>query len=211
MTARTNFAPQEFWDAKHSLDYPGLFQPTELAIKALPLFSKNPGSTILEIGCGRSGDALFFGTRGFNVMAIDVSRVALKEMKNEGYKVKNIYLVQSNVSQGLPFSDNSVDAVYSRLSLHYFQDAETKSIFGEIRRVLKVSGLFVMNVKSAEEDSAECNFPNETKTNEHPRHFFTVAYAKSLTAIFCQSHVVSSRIVSGDNHDRKTIEVFATK
>ena len=209
--ARTDCAPKEFWDAKHSMDYPGLFQPTELAIKALPLFSKNPGSAILEIGCGRSGDALFFARRGFAVMAIDISRVALKEMQNERYEIKTICLVQSNISQGLPFSDNSFDAIYSRLSLHYFQDAETKNIFGEIRRVLRVSGFFVMSVKSVEVGSDEWNFPEVSKNNQHPRHFFTVDYAKSLVVDFCQSHVVSSRIVSGDNHDRKTIEVFATK
>lgn len=211
MKVHNNFDPQEFWDIKHSINYPGLFKPTELAIKALPLFTKNPGSAILEIGCGRSGDALFFSKQGFRVIAIDISRVALKELRDNGLGVGKIFFVQSDVSHGLPFRDSSFDAVYSRLSLHYFQDAATKKIFDDIRRVLRISGIFVMSVKSLEVNQEEQEFQKEAEINQHPRHFFTADYAQSLVVNFCQSHVASSSIVSGNNRERKTIEVFAIK
>jgi 2-polyprenyl-3-methyl-5-hydroxy-6-metoxy-1,4-benzoquinol methylase len=41
-------------------------------------------SKILEIGCGLGHDALFLKNEGFNVTGLDVSKVALKELKDKG-------------------------------------------------------------------------------------------------------------------------------
>jgi SAM-dependent methyltransferase len=208
---REEFNAEEFWDMKHRIDYPELFMPTELAKKYTPFLRKHSVNDVLEIGCGRSGDALYFASLGLRVFSLDVSLVALRELQNRSKMNFFISFLQSDISYGLPFCNQCFDAIYSRLSLHYFSDELTKKVFSEIYRILKNNGCFIMNVKSESENKKrrDCDF--ESIHNEHPTHFFTVKYAKSLLVNFSDIQVASSKIVSGEKYERDAIEVIAVK
>ena len=75
----------EFWDAvsrKRKIpDYPSQF-----AISLMP--ELQPGSNILDIGCGNGRDALFFSQHGHHVVGIDASKtginVAIENCRNHG-------------------------------------------------------------------------------------------------------------------------------
>ena len=81
----------------------------------------------------------------------------------------------------MPFRDRAFDAVYARLSLHYFPDAVTRQMFGEIRRVLRPDGMLAFMCKStADPLYGEGNQiePDMFLRDGKVRHFFSEAYAR---------------------------------
>ena len=81
------------------------------------------------------------------------------------------------------FRDSEFDGVYARLSLHYFTDDVTKSIFREICRVLKPNGYLCFICKSTNDPLYGKGTEIEKdmfENNGHIRHFFSEDYAKSL-------------------------------
>ena len=54
-----------------------------------------------------------------------------------------------DMSDGLPFNDNSKNIIIADLSLHYFDSSKTKYIFNEIHRVLKKNGYLIARVNSS--------------------------------------------------------------
>lgn len=92
---------------------------------------------------------MYFASEGFRVFAIDMSLVALRELDKKISIYQLVSLLQANISDGLPFRNDCLDAIYSRLSLHYFSDEVTRKVFCDIYRVLRSPGCLVMSVKSA--------------------------------------------------------------
>jgi SAM-dependent methyltransferase len=133
--------PFEFWERKHreAGSHPG--GPHDLA-QELSKYLK-PRSRVLELGCGDGRDAIHLAQLQHRVIASDFSRTALSEFADYAAR---LHLGQCVLDiAGLPyaFADKSFDAVYARLSLHYFPEAVTRDIFAEIARVLRPSGIFL--------------------------------------------------------------------
>lgn len=66
-------------------------------------------------------------------------------MNNEN---PNINTILFDMSDGLPFNDNSKNIIIADLCLQYFDLSKTKYIFSEIHRVLKENGYFIARVNS---------------------------------------------------------------
>ena len=125
------------WNLRHRKNKVELQEPTAFA-KEVALLTHSNGK-LLEVGCGTGSDAYFFAQQGMIVTATDFSDVAIANNK-EKYSSPNVLFQVMDMSKKLPFSDKEFDVVYSRLSLHYFTDSVTKSIFKEINRILKPHG-----------------------------------------------------------------------
>lgn len=142
------------------------------------------GSDVVDLGCGQGHDALAFARSGLTVHALDFSPEAIAKVENlSGTEIVPIKAVLHDLRRALPFDSEAIDGVYSHLALHYFDDETTRSIFGEIRRVLRPGGLFVFSVKS----TADPHFgtgdeigPDIYCRNGHLRHFFSVNYTTEL-------------------------------
>jgi SAM-dependent methyltransferase len=52
------------------------------------------------------------------------------------------------MAAGLPFLEADFDAVMANVTLHSFTDAVTRAVFADIRRVLRVGGLFCFHVNA---------------------------------------------------------------
>lgn len=80
-------------------------------------------TAVLDLGCGTGNDTLYLTEQGFKVIACDYSEYALKmiEQNIEGVKIKQI-----DISQPLPFEDETFDLIIADLSLHYFDEKTTK-------------------------------------------------------------------------------------
>ena len=210
---------ERFWDHKHTEVYPNLFEPTELGIQSVQYFKSINAKVILELGCGRTGDSLLLSENGFRVVATDISLIALQSMQRHLHTIqekysKNISCVQIDMSHPLPFASASFDGVFSRLGIHYFPDNATTRLFGEIHRILKRRGCFVVNVKSVEEQrfsQGKMIEPNVYILDGHIRHFFTMEYMKNKTSIFDRCDIKESVVISGKNDQRPTIEAVAFK
>lgn len=139
----------DYWNKKHKEDYskadwahkPGIF--AKQAVKYFPKKGK-----LLEIGTGQGGDADYFQSLGYEVVATDYSDAALKSAKT---RIKNVEFKNLDTSKGLPFDDESFDIVYSHMALHYFDSKTTKRVFADIHRVLKPNGIFVTITNTIED------------------------------------------------------------
>lgn len=171
---------KQFWDNLHikrGVDHL-THKPTKFAEEVQNLIPKN--SKILELGCGVGNDFLYFAQNGHQVLATDLSKIAIE--KNEKYfKEDNLKFEILDMSLPMNFPDNTFDAVYARLSLHYFTDQVTKEIFKEIHRILKPSGLFCFLCKSTNDPyygKGRLIEKDMYEENGHIRHFFSEDYVK---------------------------------
>lgn len=139
---------QDFWDKKHfeKEELSRMSQHSEFAewcMKYLPR-----GDRILELGAGTGSDSLFLAGQGFEVVATDFSQPALDKLKETAIDNTHIETEQFDLSNPFPFEDQSFDAVYAHLALHYFNRQTTQQIYDEIYRVLKPEGVVAVLLNS---------------------------------------------------------------
>jgi SAM-dependent methyltransferase len=115
----------------------------------LPLLQSAQASRILELGCGSGNDAARLTDAGFSVTALDFSAVAIEQArhKHEGAAT----FVVHDMALPLPFRDDDFDAVMSNVALHMFDDGVTRSIMGEVARVVRPGGALLLHVNALED------------------------------------------------------------
>ena len=109
------------------------------------IIDKIPKGKALDLGCGIGQFSIYLKSKGFKVIASDISSEALKTLKSI---TKEIEIVQLDMSKPLNYSDNSFDLVFANLSIHYFDEQTTIKLMKEIARVLKPNGYFIGSVNS---------------------------------------------------------------
>lgn len=189
---------KQLWDRAHKDGETSHYssRPTEFAEEVIKIIQ--PLSKILELGCGVGNDSIAFASAGHHVLATDFSEVAIRKNAERFKGNSNLAFETLDMSQPFRFSDNEFDVVYSRLSLHYFNDETTRKIFSEIQRVLKPDGHLYFICKSINdplygkgEKIEKDMFENEG----HIRHFFSDEYAASLLG----NNFKIEKIESGDD------------
>ncbi len=141
---------------------------------------------ILELGTGAGQDAVWFLSQGHNVTATDATEAAFDAIRGQAPTVQ---LQTLDITNPLPFPNESFDAVYAHLVLHYFDDHTTQVIYAEIRRVLKPGGLVAVLVnsdKDPEFDSTHADKAGITQVKGISKRFFSVASLRPYTAAFDQ-------------------------
>lgn len=103
--------------------------------------------TILELGCGTGNDAARLARMGFDVTATDFSAQAIKRA-SERFGSLGIMFRGVDMAEPLPFPSGSFDALMSNVSLHMFNDRQTRQIFREAARVVRPDGLLLLHVNS---------------------------------------------------------------
>jgi len=106
-----------------------------------------PGMRVLEIGCGTGSTILKFALgSGAVIDGVDVLeemlRVASVRLRVAGLQNQ---LVQADVTRGLPFRDESYDAVFTESVLGIHSPAGADAFLREVCRVLKAGGRFAAN------------------------------------------------------------------
>jgi len=143
--------------------------------------------TILELGCGTGNDAARLARGGYSVTAIDVSAEAIAQARARfGSSVR--FLV-ADMTEQLPFPGGSFDAVMSNVALHMFPDLVTRSVFAEVRRVVRPNGLFLFHVNALEDRALRARWRPVARELEkdyvleqsgQTMHFFSEAYLREL-------------------------------
>lgn len=176
---------QHYWNNLHkqgNLDH-YIAQPTPFAEEVNALIPSN--SVVLELGCGVGNDTAFFAQSGHTIYATDFSDVAIEKNKNYYVDFPAITFQVMDMKDRFEFENEICDVVYARLSLHYFTDKVTKSIFKEIHRVLKPSGYLCFMCKSRQDPQYGNGLQIEKDMFEykgHIRHFFSEEYVKDCLA-----------------------------
>ncbi len=143
------YADRSYWDGYFrvlreqgsDLDWGG-----EWTKPFLPLLLSSQVRNVLELGCGTGNDAARLARAGFEVTALDLSGEAVEQARARYAQAAN-FLV-GDMAERLPFADESFDAVMANAALHMFSDTVTRSIFGDVRRVLRPLGLLLFHVNA---------------------------------------------------------------
>jgi SAM-dependent methyltransferase len=115
----------------------------------IPLLRAADARELLELGCGTGHDARRIAAAGLSVVAVDLSTEAIKRATDAYGDVVDFRV--ADIARGLSFGDASFDAVMANVSLHMFPDTTTRSIFDDIRRVLRPNGLFLCHVNALDD------------------------------------------------------------
>lgn len=131
----------KYWDnihIKYESTYDGWLD------KYIKYFNKE--DFIVELGCGRAYCSKYLLEKRYNnIVACDFSEEVLKIVNKE---CPNLKTKLFDISERLPFEDNSINVLVADLCLHYFNHERTLYIFDEIYRVLKNGGYLVARVNS---------------------------------------------------------------
>jgi ubiquinone/menaquinone biosynthesis C-methylase UbiE len=160
------------WDAIHQKVHKEHGWHSRYAEEKEKVFPRN--SLVVDLGAGTGADALYFLKNGHSVVALDISEFALKVTQEKAKAAglsKNLVTRQMDFGLHLlPIKDNSIDVVYSRISLNYFGAKQTTKLFLDIFRVLKPGGVSYISLKSPE-DAVEMEYLEKSATVYEPNVF----------------------------------------
>jgi len=159
----------KLWNAIHRKQYETNEWHSHYAEEKEKLFPKE--SIVVDLGGGTGADALYFLQKGHSVVLLDISefavKVALEKIKKAGFSDRFVVRQVDYGLNELPLKNNSVDAVYSRISLNYFPSDQTIKILCEINRVLKKGRKAYLTFKSPE-DKTEMEYLEKTAVVYEP-------------------------------------------
>lgn len=101
-------------------------------------------SKVLCISVGYGNQVEYFIKKGYQVTGTDIADDAINSLKE---KFPKHTFIEHDTENKFPFSDNSFDLVFARLSLHYFSKESIKNILQNISEILKPNGVLFVMVK----------------------------------------------------------------
>ena len=100
---------------------------------------------ILERGCGSGRDSRYLTGLGFDVIAVDSSKLAL-EVCRDLAPLADLRLI--DIRKPLPFEGETFPIITASLCLHYFSWQDTMKIMSDVRRCLKPGGFLLVRVNA---------------------------------------------------------------
>jgi ubiquinone/menaquinone biosynthesis C-methylase UbiE len=109
----------------------------------LPVFKKYlfKKQKLVEAGCGLGKWVIYFTQRGFDIIGVDSSRYAVKQLKKFRPQVK----IKLADVRRLPFQDGEIDVYISLGVIEHFEEGPEKAL-KEAYRVLKPGGTAIIEV-----------------------------------------------------------------
>lgn len=101
--------------------------------------SVKPNSSVLDLGCGSGEISCEIKRRGHSVVGVDFSDVAIAQSKAKGLDCQ-----LADLDEGIPFEDNSFNAVWAGDVIEHVFDPIC--VLKEINRVLEPSGCLLCTV-----------------------------------------------------------------
>jgi len=109
--------------------------------RACLIESLEPGSRVIDVGCGAGWFCEALDRAGFKVVGVDVAGEAIRRARERCPSVE-FALVAEHPPHELPYADGSFDAAWLGETLEHVQDVI--SLLAEIHRVLKPGGRLIV-------------------------------------------------------------------
>jgi SAM-dependent methyltransferase len=118
--------------------------------------------------------------------------------------------IVADMAEKLPFSDSCFDAVMSNVAAHMFSDSITRSIFSEVKRILRPLGLFLFHVGALEDRSLRPRYkqgreiePNYVVAEDGgTKHFFSKEYLLELLSDWQDVHLEPVEILYNESQEQ---------
>jgi ubiquinone/menaquinone biosynthesis C-methylase UbiE len=134
---------ESFWEQK--ADTKEVYANTDRIRRNLSRNMDLRGTRILEVGAGTGRDSFYMAQDGAELVLLDYSMNSLKIIKALLPNTDHISAVGGDAF-GLPFPDNSFDAVFHQGLLEHFREKDARRLLEENIRVIKPGGLLVVDV-----------------------------------------------------------------
>ena len=124
---------------------------------------------VADLGTGAGFTAFAIADCAGQVVASDPTLPMLNQTRQLGRKraLGNLHLIRT-VAESLPFASGTLDLVTSRKAGHHFSDLNRA--FDEVRRVLKIGGVFVMADSVCPEDDEVDRWMNDIELRRDFSH-----------------------------------------
>lgn len=109
---------------------------------------RSAGRPILELGCGSGHDTLTLAEAGFDVISVDLDRMACERAR---VRVPQAKVLCQDFRQMFAGDTANYGAVVASLSLHYFKWEETVALVHRVRSALAFGGVFLCRLNSTED------------------------------------------------------------
>jgi ubiquinone/menaquinone biosynthesis C-methylase UbiE len=129
---------------RHSANYgkSHILANTEDVALALADIQALSGSRALDVATGGGHTALYLASRGFSVIAADISQAMLDGASRLAAERGLPLETRLHEAESLPYSEASFDLVTCRVAAHHFSDRG--AFLSEVARVLKPDGYFLL-------------------------------------------------------------------
>lgn len=121
------------------------------------------GRDVLDIACGEGYGSALLADAAASVVGVDISNEAVEHARERYAGKANVRFVQGSAT-AIPLDDASVDVAVSFETLEHL--AQQEEMLGELRRVLKPSGVLVISSPNKKVYSDERNYVNEFHVKE---------------------------------------------
>lgn len=126
---------------------------TPVSLWGLKHLDINPDDIILDVGCGGGINVKRMAEKAKKVYGIDYSIESVNLSREVNYQ--EIYDGKVEIQKGnvksLPYDDNTFDIVTAFETVYFWPDIE--KCFGEVKRVLKPGGTFLIGMESNGSDN----------------------------------------------------------
>lgn len=126
---------------------------TPVSLWGLKHLNIQSDDVILDVGCGGGININRMASNAKKVYGVDYSIESVKlsrEVNREYIEQGKVEVLEGNV-QALPFDDDSFDIVTAFETIYFWPDIE--KCFGEVKRVLKPGGIFLIGMESNGSDN----------------------------------------------------------
>ncbi|MGJ7525707.1 class I SAM-dependent methyltransferase [Variovorax sp. GB1P17] len=121
------------------------------------------GRHVLDIACGEGYGSALLAHVASSVVGVDISNEAVAHARQRYAAQTNLRFMQGSAT-AIPLEDASVDVAVSFETLEHL--AEQEEMLGELRRVLKPSGILIISSPNKKVYSDERNYVNEFHVKE---------------------------------------------
>ena len=133
---------------------------TPVSLWGLKHLNIKEDDVILDIGCGGGMNIKRMSEKAKKVYGVDYSIESVKlsrQVNEDNIRQGKVEVLEGNVA-ALPFDDDSFDIVTAFETVYFWPDIEKS--FGEVRRVLKPGGTFLIGMETNGSDSLVMRFWN---------------------------------------------------
>ena len=131
---------------------------TPVSLWGLKHLDIKPDDIVLDIGCGGGININRMAKKAKMVYCVDYSIESVnlsREVNHQEIYDGKVKVVEGNVAK-LPFEDNTFDIVTAFETIYFWPDIE--KCFGEVKRVLKPGGTFLIGMESNGSDNLIMKF-----------------------------------------------------
>ncbi len=146
---------------------------------------------ILDVACGPGIVTAALAAEAREVIAFDLTPEMLRKAEQRCAQAgrKNVTFKEGSAAE-LPFANDAFDGVATRLSVHHFQDP--RRVLGEIFRVLRPGGTFVLADVVSSENKEDADLQNAIEMLRDPSHTRMLSRSELLSMVEDTGFAVAS-------------------